>query len=197
MVEREQLAACGLGTAEVERWVDLLAGFGDVPEEDWRSAVEQLRPDHPFALHRLVYEAIYGVAGGSVYFPSASAIKRAHVTELQTELGLGSYQELYAWSIAERAAFWGKTMHRLGIRFKKEYEQLLHSVSGSWLVGAELNIAESCFQAPAEQPAIVYQREGGALAQMSYGELEVLCDRVAHGLGALGLRLGDLSLIHI
>ena len=191
MVEREQLAACGLGTAEVDRWVDLLAGFGEMPEDDWRSAVEQLRPDHTFALHRLVYETIYGAAGGSVYFPSASAIKRAHVTELQTELGLGSYQELYEWSIAERAAFWEKTVQRLGIRFKKEYEQLLHPASGSWLAGAELNIAESCFQAPAEQPAIVYQREGGALARMSYGELEMLCDRVAHGLGALGLRPGD------
>ena len=191
MVGREQLAACGLSAAEVERWADLLAGLDGAPEDDWRSAVAQLRPDHPFALHRLVYEAIYGAAGGPVYFPAAAAIERAHVTELQTELRLGSYEELYAWSITERAAFWEKTVQRLGICFKKRYEQLLHPGSGGWLAGAELNIAESCFQAPAEQPAIVYQREGGAPAQMSYGELEALCDRVAHGLGALGLRPGD------
>ena len=191
MVGREQLAACGLGAAEVDRWVDLLAGLGGGPEDDWRKAVEQLRPDHPFPLHRLVYEAIYGAAGGPVYFPSSAAIERAHVTDLQMELGLGSYEELYAWSIRERVAFWEKTVQRLGIHFKNECKELLNPGSGGWLAGAELNIAESCFQAPAEQPAIIYQREGGAPARMSYGELEALCDRVAHGLGALGLRPDD------
>ena len=34
MVGREQLAACGLSAAEVERWADLLAGLDGAPEDD-------------------------------------------------------------------------------------------------------------------------------------------------------------------
>ena len=81
------------------------------------------------------------------------------------------------------------------IRFRKPYTQLLDLSQGveapKWFVGAEMNIAESCFQAPVDQTAIVFQREDGQLEQMSFGDLEALCDRVAGGLRTLGFAPGD------
>ena len=101
----------------------------------------------------------------------------------------------FAWSVAEREAFWEQTVARLGIRFRKPYTRLLDLSQGveapQWFVGAEMNIAESCFQAPADQTAIVFQREGGRIERMSFGDLEALCDRVAGGLCALGFGPGD------
>ena len=60
-----------------------------------------------------------------------------------------------------------------------------------WLADARLNIVESCFAAPADSPAIIYQAEGGALATMSVGELAALTDRVAANLKRRGFKPGD------
>ena len=125
MVRLEELVGCGLDERAAVEFFDLLEGLDGSPEARWRVVVSQLRPDHPFALHQLLYQAIYGDAGGPVYFPKTTAIERAHVTALQRELGLSSYQALYAWSVAEREAFWQRTVTRLGIGFKKTYTRLV------------------------------------------------------------------------
>ena len=196
MLRREDLMACGLdevAAAELLLRFEVLVGS---PEARWREVARRLlRPDHPFALHQLLYEVVYDGELGPVFFPEPADIEGANATALQRELDLLSYDALFAWSVDEWEVFWQKTVARLGIRLQKPYERFVDLAQGptapEWLAGAEMNIAESCFQADGEQTAIVFQREGGPLEHMSYTALEGLCDRVASGLVAAGFVPGD------
>ena len=61
-----------------------------------------------------------------------------------------------------------------------------------WLPGAELNIAQSCFQSDAGRVALVVGREGEcATSSYTYGELERMVDRFARGLHEHGYREGS------
>jgi acetyl-CoA synthetase len=196
MIEREDLVGCGLDEAAATQIAAQVRALSGTPETRWRAIARRvLRPDHPFALHQLLYEATYGGADGPVYFPEDEDIERAHVTALQRELALDSYGALYAWSVSEREAFWAKTIERLGICLHQPYDRLVDLSGGieapAWCAGARMNIAGSCFQADPEQTAIVCRREGGVLERMRYGELEALCNRVAGGLVRAGFAPGD------
>ncbi|MCY3789973.1 MAG: AMP-dependent synthetase, partial [Gemmatimonadetes bacterium] len=160
MIHPTDIIGCGVDELEAAKLLAQIEALSGTPEARWREAACCiLRPDHPFALHQLLYRAIYGSADGPVFFPEPADIEHAHMTALRRELGLDSHAALFAWSVAQREAFWQRTVARLGIRFHKPYTQLLDLSQGveapKWFVGAEMNIAESCFQAPADQTAIV------------------------------------------
>ncbi len=128
------------------------------------------------------------------WIPSPDDVEQANVTALSRELGLASYDELHAWSAADRAAFWEAAIRRLGIVFARPPGSVLDVAGGverpRWLPGARLNIAASCFTADPAAPAIVHSA-GHGLARLTYGELRVLVGRVARGFATAGLRPGD------
>ena len=101
-----------------------------------------------------------------------------------TDLGYQDYQELHAWSVADRAGFWEKVIGRLPIVFSHRPDATIDSSAGprspQWLPGARLNIVDSCFGAPPESTAIVSGREDSEkLARTSYRDLEELVSRMA------------------
>lgn len=110
-------------------------------------------------------------------------------------VGVTTYEEAHRWSVIHRDEYWRIVLDRLGVRFRQPYTQLLDLSRGveqaQWLVGAKLNIAESCFTAPPEATAIVHQTQGGSLQRWSYGELAALTDRVASNLRRCGFETGD------
>ena len=90
--------------------------------------------------------------------------------------------------------FWEHLTRRLGIRFACPYDavaDLTDLRAPRWFPGARLNVAQSCFNAPANAMAIVHQAEDGPPAGVSYRELRALANRVANGLRAAGYRPGD------
>ena len=105
-----------------------------------------------------------------------------------------TYRELFHWSVSQFTEFWHHLAQRLQIRFTHPY----HAVADisdlrepRWFPGGRLNIAESCFNAPRDAVAMVYQAEGGPRESVSYGELRALANRVANGLRDAGYRPGD------
>lgn len=129
------------------------------------------------------------------WFPSQEQIQATNIAALMHELKVASYPELHAWSVRHRAEFWEIMIQRLGIRFRQNYEKIVDLSGGvespRWLVGSRLNIAESCFQAPEDAPAIVFQQDEGLLSTLTYGELHALTNRVANGLVNAGFHPGD------
>ena len=86
-------------------------------------------------------------------------------------------------------------IERLGIQFHREFSEVVDLSRGDefprWLVDARLNVVESCFNAPSDATAIVFQSEGSAFSTMTYGELNALTNRVANGLTNAGFQQGD------
>jgi acetyl-CoA synthetase len=127
--------------------------------------------------------------------PSPEQIENSNIGWLMRHLGDKSYEEVHAWSVEHREDYWKLAIERLGIRFRQPYQQLLDRTCGveqaAWLSGARLNIAESCFLASPETPAIVHQVQGGPIRTMTYGELDSLSSRVATNLRRSGFEVGD------
>ena len=116
--------------------------------------------------------------------PDPARIQASNLGQVMTDLGCQDYQELHAWSVANRAGFWEKVIDRLSIVFSRRPDATVDSSAGprspQWLPGARLNIVDSCFGAPPEKTAIVSGREGSEeLTRTSYRDLEELVSRMA------------------
>ncbi|MEM9090976.1 MAG: AMP-binding protein [Cyanobacteria bacterium P01_F01_bin.53] len=135
------------------------------------------------------------------WVPTEEDIQHTHIADWQKQLNLDSYPALHKWSIEYPMRFWERVIGQLGIHFQQRYLQLLDLSKGiekpQWLVGARMNIAQSCFLAPAEATAIVFQRPGETLESWQYGTLEKLTNRVANGLAAMGIQKGDAIAIDL
>src|SRR5579859_3514560 len=127
--------------------------------------------------------------------PTPEFIRTTNMAWLQQQTGLESYEALHAWSVQHREEYWRLAIERLGIRFQRPFERLVDLSAGvkqpRWLTGAQLNIVESCFGAPADSAGMIYQREGGPPASLSVGELKALVDSVAANLRRRGFGVGD------
>lgn len=130
-----------------------------------------------------------------VWVPSIEQIQTTNIAALMQDLKIHTYADLHSWSIRDRAAFWDVMIQRLGIRFQEPYTQIANLSQGvefpQWLVNAQLNIVESCFQASEDKNAIVFQSEGGSLQTWTYKQLQSLTNRVANSLVELGFQPGD------
>lgn len=174
--------------ARWRRWAELVAEVraGDGPGfEGQLAAFEEIFRDWPAA-----------AGPPPAWRPGREELEGSNVAGLMRRLGVGSYPELHRWSVREREAFWRVALEELGIAFERPPERVLDPAGGPlrprWLPGARLNIADSCFRAPAGEVAVVVGREGSdELETTTFGELEALADRFAAGLAGMELEPGD------
>ena len=86
-------------------------------------------------------------------------------------------------------------VQRLDVQFSEPFSSVLDLSDGPehprWLVGAKLNVVDSCFQAPDDSPAVIYQAEDGPIERLSVAELRSMVHRVANGLAELGMKADD------
>ncbi|MDE0298276.1 MAG: AMP-binding protein [Candidatus Poribacteria bacterium] len=200
----EHLLQCGLDRAGASKILQkanpLLSSLS--PPECWRRIVDEvLTPAHPFALHKLLHDCTFANwntardGPAPAWFPSNEQVQRANITGLMKEMGIGSYRKFHAWSVENRANFFEMMVNRLNIRFGMPFEAVVELSRGAesphWLPGAALNIADSCFGASGDAPAIVSKSENTSLSTMTYSELDSLSNRVANSLVETGFTPGD------
>ena len=198
---RENLIECGLDRSTSERLVKRINPLlASLPAAAcWREISQTiLTPDHPFALHQLLYNMVFADWEGVVapaWFPAEDKVEKTNIAAVMRELSLDSYEALHSWSVHHRADFWELMIEQLGIQFHRKFSKVVDLSKGDefpkWLVAARLNIVESCFNAPSHATAIVFQSEGSTLSRMTYGELNALTNRVANGLTEAGFQPGD------
>ena len=201
MLTIEQLTACGLEKAEAAQ----IAEAVNPRLETHASAIcwseisrDILTPQHPLALHQLLYETVYADFDRATYgpppawFPTDTDLAEANITELMAELHIKTYPELHAWSIANRDTFWQLMIEKLDIKKSATHTDTEPGATGIATDLACFNIVESCFNAPPDAIAIVTQREDTEeLATFTYRELETLTNRVANGLVDIDLKPGE------
>lgn len=135
-----------------------------------------------------------------VWEPMQKDIQSTHLYQALQELKFKNYDELYRWSVSHIDAFWEFVIRTLKIRFKRPYTTIATHTSQleniDWLTGAKLNIVDSCFNAPCEKIAIIYQKDDNSIQRMTYGELEILVNSIANAIAAT-FKIGDAIAINM
>ena len=196
----EELRQCGLDEAAAAALHRQLAEIWPLadPVVRWsRIARDVLSPAVPFAAHRALFARNY--AGAELpypppaWVPMPADIERANLARLLRDLNLTGVDELQAWAQADAGRFWGRMIKVLGIRFRHQPNAILDASAGveqpRWLVGAKLNIAESCFQHAAA--GVIAADEAGRERRADAGELHALAARFAAALRRRGIGPGD------
>ena len=138
--------------------------------------------------------------------PTPEVVERAQLTKFMRQVGVSTWDELYAYSINDVEKFTAEVIRFLDIKFDPPYEKLLDTTDGiefpNWLNGAGLNITEMCLERwqtgeTLLQPAVVCEGEDTAYDSISYAGLLQMVRSCAAGLRNQGLGKGDAIGIHL
>ena len=136
-----------------------------------------------------------------IWIPSAERVKAANVTRFieclnaRKGLELANQAELYAWSIANPGDFWGELARFADVRIDwgsgPAIENPYAMPGARFFPGARLNFAENLLRFRDPHPAIVFRNDRGSRREVSYRDLHEEVARVAAGLKAAGVVVGD------
>ncbi|MEU4801321.1 acetoacetate--CoA ligase [Actinosynnema sp. NPDC023587] len=115
---------------------------------------------------------------------------------LAAEKGLefSDHPELWEWSVTELEAFWGAVAEYFEVKFHSAPTAVLTErvmPGAEWFPGATLNYAEHALRRDTDDLAVVFHREDGLAAQLTYRQLRRRVAAARAGLVALGVRRGD------
>jgi acetoacetyl-CoA synthetase len=134
-----------------------------------------------------------------LWTPSPERIAAANITRFMDRLSsagisAGSFEDLYQWSIRDRAAFWESVWDFCGVVGERGTRTLEHGErmpGARWFGDSRLNYAENLLQRRDDAPAILFRREDGLRRELCFGELRQQVERLRHSLREGGLRPGD------
>jgi len=133
--------------------------------------------------------------------PTAAQVQQSQMAAFAEAVGLpidpaaaeAGYERLYAWSIAEREAFWAAVWDFCGILGERG-ETILGDDAmpgAAWFPEAKLNFAENLLARRDDFPALVFRGEDGRREQLSFAELAEQVRRLRAQLEAWGVVPGD------
>ncbi len=135
-----------------------------------------------------------------LWTPSEERIRssRMHAYMLWLEekygLDIGTYDDLYSWSIDSVDKFWESIWQFADIVHSTPYRSVLdepHMPGAKWFTGARLNFAENLLRYNDSHIALVSYRENQLPMRISYAELYDQVAACAAGLKKLGVKEGD------
>ena len=105
------------------------------------------------------------------------------------------YDELYRWSLAEPAAFWGAVAAFTGMQFSAPADEV-YIPGGSfaearWFAGARLNYAQNLLRGAADDIVLVFRDERGRRRELNRAELARRVQQLAAALRSAGVHPGD------
>ena len=180
---------------------DAVSGRGSFPEK-WIQVVGLLKASRsPPALYRQLWDAcmenrVSDPSGPPpMWFPTDSEVSSSNAKKWMTSLGIDDFAGFHRWSVEHRIEFWRQSLNRLSIKFHRQPDSILDVSSGvespRWLDHAEFNIAESCFQAPRSESAIIFCRTGESIQRWTFDELLTQTRKIAAAIRSAGFKPGD------
>ena len=129
------------------------------------------------------------------WYPKDDVLKSSNIYQMMLDNNFDTYNDFWKWSATKKEDFWDQTIKNLGIQFHRKYDTVLDDSKGaenaSWLKGAQYNIVDSCFQNDDDSIAIIYQKEGKSITEISQLSLQKYINRIANSLIDFGLKSGD------
>lgn len=169
-------------------------------DEAWqRISKELLSSSLPFAIHLFLFKTLFPhwahePESAPAWLPEKEFINKTNLAQCMAKVKIHHYREFHSWSINHYEKFWDFVIKQLHIIFKKQPNKLCDLTDGvespKWLVGAKLNIIDSCFNASPTKTALIFQ-EKNSLQKMSFAELNRLTNRIANSLIDAGFIAGD------
>jgi acetoacetyl-CoA synthetase len=139
--------------------------------------------------------------GKLLWEPSEEIIKQANMTRfidfVNREYGLeiGSYAELYDWSVENIPDFWAAVWDFVEIKASRKYDKVVDDLTkfpgAKWFIGARLNYAENLLRYKDDKLAFKFRGENQKSARMTYKEVYNTVARLAKSLRELGIKPGD------
>ncbi|KAE8808679.1 putative acyl-activating enzyme 18, peroxisomal [Hordeum vulgare] len=190
-IRAADVEAAGLAAADAGPFLAALrSAAGKDAATAWKAVVAAgvLRPDHPHALHQLVYYSVYAgwdraQRGPPPYwFPSPTDCKETNLGRVMEQNGpkllgasykdpISSFGLFHKFSVHNQEVYWKIVLKELSIKFVQEPKTILDASDksnkgGAWFPGAVLNIAECCLlpwpsqNKTDDSTAIVWRDEG-------------------------------------
>jgi acetyl-CoA synthetase len=192
------LQALGMSASACQRLQKSLYSCAG-PLEIWRDISSWLDPLLPLEAHQLVHRHVFSSwpsAAGPPPLWLPEPRNPSRLRQWMDELGVDDVASFHSWTASNRSSFWLQVVSRLGIRFSRQPQAGLavsaDAAQTSYLPGALLNIAESCFQGPPERTAIRWADEQNPHPRdLTQADLKLEMLAVVAGLQRLGLRMGD------
>ncbi len=143
-----------------------------------------------------------------VWYPTPDYIRGSHIENVMRTMGIKldpahpetAYDEFYRRSISDPETFWRLTLDEIGIEWYERFSRVADLSSGiqwpRWFPDGRLNLAHNAVfrhlkTARADEPAIIWEGEDGAVVRLSYAELAREVNRAASALRQLGISMGD------
>ncbi len=202
LVNKKLLCSFGIPSKDAENfaykinfWLKNLS-----PPDAWQQITKEfLSPNISFALHLLLFSICYPEQKKSPehaysFIVDDNVAKTTHLAQFMYETGHKTLQSFHAWTVHQREAFWEKVLQKLTIYFTSPPKKICDLSKGveypTWLLGAKLNITDSCFTAPPHKTAIIFSKNN-TLQKFSYHELLQTTNNIANNLIAAGCKAGD------
>ena len=197
-------AATGLNRlpAELELNVsEVVSGCGSFPEK-WIKVVALLKASRaPPALYRQLWDACLekqvsdATGAPAMWFPTDFEVSSSNPKKWMASLGIEDFTSFHRWTVEHRIEFWRQSLDRLSIKFHRQPDSICDESSGvespRWLDHAEFNIADSCFQAPRPETAIIFCRPGDEIQKWTFDDLLTRTRKIATAIRAAGFKPGD------
>lgn len=192
-------------TEQLSQWFHVIHDTQLTAEQAWQFLAKNLLAHHyPFNIHLAIYKSLFPAwpqhpDSAPVYVPNNLIIDHANLTKLMHEKKITSLRDFHHWSTKYYQDYWQTMIHKLQIVFTQRPTSICDLSNGitlpNWLPGAELNIIDSCFTAPPDKTALVYQDEQHIIYQLTYAELKHLVNAIAFSLVQQGYKKGDFIAI--
>ncbi|HEX5612832.1 MAG TPA: AMP-binding protein, partial [Burkholderiales bacterium] len=136
-----------------------------------------------------------------IWQPTKDQIENAQITQFARHCArryrreLGTYEELWRWSIEQPEEFWNELWDWCGVIASKKGSTVLvdgdRMPGAKWFPEARLNFAENLLRRGDLGDAFVFWDETGFRRRISYSDLSSNVSRAVQALQQLGLRSGD------
>ena len=198
----ETLKTHGLDLQEAQWFLDRLSKAPNGSElVIWQWLIKNiLSPKIPFSLHRYVHQTLFQQwdeeqqGPPPVWVPSDEEKSQTNISALMPG---DDFSAVHRLSVQQPEFYWRKMLSSLRIRFEKTPQKMLSrkgkDENVTWLPGAELNIAQSCFaQRRSADVVLIWQSEEGEIQRMKRSELLHKVRQISICLNAAGFRSGDV-----
>ncbi len=111
------------------------------------------------------------------------------------DLNIKDYDGLHKWSVDYISDFWKAIWNYGEIIYSHKYTSIVNDLNkmpgAKWFINSKLNFAENLLRFQDDKIAIYYVNEKEKILSITYKELFIQVERLAHSLRKLGVKKGD------